>query len=97
VLGVEQRVTAERLQIDDRYIGPGYGHLTREAAEAIRLVAQTEGILLDPVYTAKAMAGLIGHLQNGRLGRDEPVIFLHSGGTPALFSYAEELATPLNR
>ncbi len=59
--------------------------------EAFHLVARSEGVILDPVYTAKAMSGLIGHIREGRLGRDETVVFLHSGGTPAVFAYAEEL------
>lgn len=93
LLGRPRTFTPDELTIDGDYIGPGYGQLTAEAIEAIRLVAREEGILLDPVYTAKAMAGLIGHLRRGRLRGDEPVIFLHSGGTPALFSYAGALVS----
>jgi 1-aminocyclopropane-1-carboxylate deaminase/D-cysteine desulfhydrase-like pyridoxal-dependent ACC family enzyme len=58
--------------------------------EATRLVAQTEGILLDPVYTAKAMAGLIADVRSGRLSRGQNVVFIHTGGTPALFAYQRE-------
>jgi D-cysteine desulfhydrase family pyridoxal phosphate-dependent enzyme len=91
LLGRPHTFAPAELAIDDGYIGPGYGALTAEAREAIWLVAREEGLVLDPVYTAKAMAGLIGHLRTGRLRRDESVIFLHSGGIPALFSYAAEL------
>ncbi len=51
----------------------------------------TEAIILDPVYTSKAMAGLIDHIRQGRIGKNEVVVFLHTGGTPALFAYAEDL------
>ena len=59
--------------------------------EATRLLARTEGILLDPVYTAKTMACLIDDIRSGRLTGDDPVVFVHTGGTPALFAYREEL------
>jgi 1-aminocyclopropane-1-carboxylate deaminase/D-cysteine desulfhydrase-like pyridoxal-dependent ACC family enzyme len=65
--------------------------LTPKAAEAIKLVARTEGILLDPVYTAKAMAGLIDLVEQGHFERDDNVIFLHTGGTPTLFVYRNQL------
>lgn len=71
----------------DGYQGDGYGIPSEAGLAAIRRLARTEGILLDPVYTAKAMAGLLGH---SRL-YEPPLIFLHSGGVPALFAYAEEL------
>ncbi len=74
------------------YLGPGYGIVTPEAIEAIRLVARTEGIFLDPVYTGKAMAGLTDLVQRGEIGQDETVLFLHTGGTPALFAYARQLS-----
>ena len=67
--------------------GGGYGVPTAASVKAIRDVARLEGVFLDPVYTAKAMAGLIA--STGRLA--EPIVFLHSGGTPALFAYAGEL------
>lgn len=90
-IGLGQPISAEEVIVDDRYVGPGYGQLTSECVEAIRLVAQTEGILLDPVYAGKAMVGLIDQARRGTVGRDETIVFLHTGGTPALFAYAEEL------
>lgn len=78
------------LNIDD-YIGKSYGYLTPECIEAIKLVARTEGIILDPVYTSKAMACLIDHIKQGKFTKDDIVIFLHTGGTPALFAYHDEL------
>lgn len=94
--------TAERLTLDlrfeardiineDRYVGERYGELTPACEEAITLVARTEGVILDPVYTGKAMAGVIDHIRQGRIAKDETVVFLHTGGTPALFAYAEDL------
>ena len=77
---------------DDGYIGPRYGVVTEESRAALKLVAETEGLFLDPVYSSKAMAGLIDHVRQGRLGRDETVVFVHTGGTPALFAYAEDMA-----
>jgi D-cysteine desulfhydrase family pyridoxal phosphate-dependent enzyme len=78
--------------ITEDYLGPGYGLLTREGAEAIRLLARTEGVFLDPVYTGKAMAGLVDLARRGAFGREESVLFLHTGGAPALFAHAEELS-----
>jgi 1-aminocyclopropane-1-carboxylate deaminase/D-cysteine desulfhydrase-like pyridoxal-dependent ACC family enzyme len=77
---------------DDRYVGPAYGSVTPECAEAVRLLARSEGIVLDPVYTGKAMAGLIDHVRRGTLGPSDTVVFVHTGGTPALFAYGAELA-----
>ena len=68
------------------YIGPGYGIATELSKRALETVAFTEGILLDPVYTAKAFGGLIGEIERGRVTRSDSVIFVHTGGTPALFA-----------
>jgi D-cysteine desulfhydrase family pyridoxal phosphate-dependent enzyme len=77
------RVTAEAIALEDDQLGDGYGVRTPEADEATRLLARTEGILVDPIYTAKALAGLIARVRDGRLrGR---VVFWHAGGTPGLF------------
>ena len=95
LLGVNPLVTDADIQNTDDYIGQAYGYLTPECIAALKLVAKTEGIFLDPVYTAKAMACLIDHIQQGKLGRDDTVIFLHTGGTPALFAYQEELVASL--
>ena len=76
---------------DDSFVGTGYGIPTQGSLEALRAVARTEGILLDPVYTSKAMAGLFAHIRSGHLAADQPVLFLHTGGTPALFGYSRDL------
>lgn len=91
-LGVAARVSDEELHTDQRYIGEGYGIPTPGCLEAILLLARQEGILLDPVYSAKAMAGLIDHIRRRELDPSETVVFLHTGGTPALFAHSERLA-----
>ena len=76
---------------DDGYIGPRYGVVTEDCRTALKQVARTEGVFLDPVYSGKAMAGLIDHIRRGRITSDESVVFVHTGGVPALFAYAEDL------
>lgn len=85
---IDVQVTIDDLVTDQGYIGEGYGIPTRGCVEAIHLLAQTEGILLDPVYTAKAMAGLVDHVRTGLLDPASTVVFLHTGGVPALFAHA---------
>jgi D-cysteine desulfhydrase family pyridoxal phosphate-dependent enzyme len=92
VLGVTSRVSAEELLNDQNYIGPGYGVATPGCLEAIRLLACCEGIFLDPVYTGKAMAGMIDHIRHGAIDPSDTIVFLHTGGTPALFAYADEFS-----
>ena len=89
-LGIATRVREEDLTTDHGHIGSGYGVPTAGSSEAIRLLAQTEGIFLDPVYTAKAMAGLIDDIRGGVVTANESVLFLHSGGTPALFAHVDD-------
>ncbi len=72
--------------IENTYVGSRYAVPSEQGVAAIRRLAQTEGIILDPVYTGKAFAGLLDLVERGRLGRDEPIIFLHTGGWPALFA-----------
>jgi len=73
------------------YVGRGYSIPTPEMAAAVRLLARTEGILLDPVYTGKAMAGLIDLAHKGFFKKDENVLFVHTGGSPALYVYMQDL------
>jgi D-cysteine desulfhydrase family pyridoxal phosphate-dependent enzyme len=86
--GIDTRVTEADLVTDQNFIGEGYGIATPECLEAIRLLAETEGILLDPVYTAKAMAALIHHARDGAIHCASTVVFVHTGGVPALFAHA---------
>jgi 1-aminocyclopropane-1-carboxylate deaminase/D-cysteine desulfhydrase-like pyridoxal-dependent ACC family enzyme len=91
LLGLPHRVSPSEVEATEDHVGPAYGAVTTECREALDLLARTEGILLDPAYTAKAMAGLIADVRRGRLAADKPVVFLHTGGTPAVFAYRDEL------
>ena len=79
------------IEVSDTVLPPGYGRLNEAAREAMAMAAGHEGLLLDPVYTGKAMAGLIGHVRSGRIAAGSRVLFVHTGGQPALFAYAESL------
>ncbi|MCH2097983.1 MAG: pyridoxal-phosphate dependent enzyme, partial [Pseudomonadales bacterium] len=76
------------VEIEDGHLGEGYGIPTKSMAEAVRLVARTEGILLDPVYSGKAMAGLLAMIRRGAFSEDDDVVFVHTGGAMALGVYA---------
>lgn len=76
----------EQVVVVDDYLGAHYGAPTPEMVEAVKLAARLEGLMLDPVYTGKAMAGLIGLVRQGRFKQGETVIFLHTGGLPGLFA-----------
>lgn len=75
----------------DEWVGTGYSIPTDSMIEAVRLLASTEGVLLDPVYTGKAMAGLIGLVRRGTFRKGEKVLFLHTGGSPVLYAYQKVL------
>lgn len=87
-------VAPDAVTVLDDWVGPGYSLLTEETIEAVCLTARLEGILLDPIYTGKAMAGLIGLIRRGRLQRGEKVLFVHTGGSPALYAYESVLTPP---
>lgn len=75
----------------DDWVGPGYSLPTPEMVEAVRMLASLEAILLDPVYTGKAMAGLIGLIRSGHFRKGETIVFVHTGGSPALYAYQDDL------
>jgi len=91
ILGLPTRLEPDDITSIVDYVGPGYGALTDAAREAMQLAGRCDALLLDPVYTAKAMAGLIDHIRRGLVARDRTVVFLHTGGLPALFAYADSL------
>jgi 1-aminocyclopropane-1-carboxylate deaminase/D-cysteine desulfhydrase-like pyridoxal-dependent ACC family enzyme len=91
LLGQPHALAPGDISVDANYLGGGYGVMDQPEREAIRLFALTEGILLDPVYTGRAAAGLLDLVRRGTIGRGETVLFWHTGGTPALFAYADEL------
>ena len=82
---------ADDVEVSDAVHPPGYGRLNEPVREAMALAARREGLLLDPVYTGKAMAGLIAHVHSGRIATGDRVLFVHTGGQPALFAYADSL------
>ncbi|KES03127.1 cytochrome C biogenesis protein CcmE [Streptomyces toyocaensis] len=94
LIGAEGAVKREDVLVDDRWVGGGYGVPTDTMTEAVRLVAACEGILLDPVYSGKGFAGLIGNIADGRFAPDDNVVFLHTGGSAALFGYRSTFQTP---
>jgi D-cysteine desulfhydrase family pyridoxal phosphate-dependent enzyme len=95
-LGKMIDLTPDEVQANDEYASPGYGILTAAEREAISLFARSEGLLLDPVYTGRAAAGLVDLIRKGFFGKNETVLFWHTGGTPALFagSYQKGLQQP---
>ncbi len=90
-LGLERRFTAGEVRVDDRFRGAGYGVCGDAERDAIRRFARLEGLLLDPVYTGRAAAGLLALAASGELARGERVLFWHTGGAPALWAYADDL------
>jgi len=84
-MDLETTVEKEDIVVLDEYIGEGYGVMNKDVAEALRFMSSQEGVFLDPVYTGKAMTALIDLVQKGFFKKEDNVIFLHTGGTPALF------------
>lgn len=82
-------IPEQSMQVVDDYVGPGYSLPTDEMTAAIQKFARLEGILLDPVYTGKTAAGLIGLVREGRFAADDNVLFVHTGGSPALYAYPD--------
>jgi L-cysteate sulfo-lyase len=93
-LGVPGIVKRDHIVANSDYVGPGYGLPTLGMREAVKLVAQMEGILLDPVYTGKGMDGLIDQVRKGFFAKDSDVVFLHTGGSAGLFGYPEAFDLP---
>jgi D-cysteine desulfhydrase family pyridoxal phosphate-dependent enzyme len=85
-IGQLQRIPPEEVLVNDHFLGDGYGILGQDEVKVIRMFAQSEGLLLDPVYTARAAAGMVKLIQNGFFTRQDRILFWHTGGTPALFA-----------
>jgi D-cysteine desulfhydrase family pyridoxal phosphate-dependent enzyme len=94
-LALPMRVDPARIHVDDRFRGPGYGVPIDATMEAIEIAALDEGLILDPVYTGKTMSGLIGHAREGRFNAGDVLVFVHTGGAPALFAYSRETEAAL--
>jgi len=91
LLMIPPTVSLKNIICNDDYVGPGYSLPTPLMAEAVHLLAQTEGILLDPVYSGKAMAGLIDLVRQGKFTPDQNILFLHTGGVPAIYHYKDDV------
>jgi L-cysteate sulfo-lyase len=91
-LGVDRELPAEAVEANCDYVGPGYGRPTPGMIEAVQMLARTEGIFLDPVYSGKGMAGLIDLVRTGAFTQRENVVFLHTGGAAGLFGYTDQFA-----
>ena len=87
LLDCKRALPREAVRANGDYVGQGYGLPTRDMIEAVALTAGSEGLLLDPVYTGKAMAGLVDLVRRGQFQDSDNVVFLHTGGSPALFAY----------
>lgn len=90
-VGIKSEIPRDAVLCFDEYVGPGYSLPTPQMAEAVRMLARLEGILMDPVYTGKAIAGLIDLVRKGYFTKEENVLFIHTGGSPALHVYMKEI------
>jgi len=88
-VGVTTPIADEEVTCFDSYVGDGYSIPTESMAEAVKMLAETESILLDPVYSGKAMAGLVDLVRKGHFPEGSNVLFLHTGGSPALYAYLD--------
>jgi len=95
LLEVDVMIAPDEVIVDDRFAGVSYGMATVGVVQAIRLCGEQEGLLLDPVYSGKAMHGLLSWIGEGKLTASDQVVFLHTGGAPNLFTQAESLAEGL--
>ncbi len=90
-VGVSSVIPRESVVCFDDYVGPGYSLATPQMAEAVRMLAGLEGVLMDPVYTGKAMAGLIDRVRKDAFSKDDNILFVHTGGSPALYVYMDHI------
>jgi D-cysteine desulfhydrase/L-cysteate sulfo-lyase len=89
LLGYSLPLDPAEIRNDAGFIGAGYGIPSVESVAAVQLFARTEGLILDPIYTGKAAAGMIAHIRAGRYGPGDVLVFVHTGGTPAIFSWSQ--------
>lgn len=92
LMNLRPALNVDKIDVWDGALAPGYGRVGDATREALTLMAQTEGIFLDPVYTAKTFAGLLGLLKEGIIRKGQRVVFIHTGGLPAIFGYQNELS-----
>lgn len=94
MLDLDVLIDPAQIENDDGHVGAGYGIPTPEGNEAVRLFARHEGVILDPIYTGKCAAALVRHIREGRFSPDDVVVFVHTGGMPAIFSWPDAWLTP---
>jgi 1-aminocyclopropane-1-carboxylate deaminase/D-cysteine desulfhydrase-like pyridoxal-dependent ACC family enzyme len=90
-LGIGRRLQPEDIDADENFVAPGYGLPSPAGREALKLLATTEAILTDPVYSAKALAGLIADVRAGKYQPGSVLVFIHTGGVPAIFADPENV------
>jgi D-cysteine desulfhydrase len=90
-LGIRDELPRDAVECFGDYVGPGYSLPTAGMIRAVKMLARTEAILMDPVYTGKAMAGMIDLVRKGHFKKEENILFVHTGGSPALYAYTEVL------
>jgi D-cysteine desulfhydrase/L-cysteate sulfo-lyase len=86
LMGLPHRLSPADIDADESYVAPGYGHPSPAGQEALHLLARTEAVLLDPVYSAKAMAALVADVRDGKYPPGSVLVFIHTGGVPAVFA-----------
>ena len=91
ILDLDLSFSADDFESYGKYAGPAYGVLTEGSRESVLLAARNEGLVLDPVYAGKAFGAMIEHIREGWYNKDQTIVFVHTGGTPALFAYGNEL------
>ncbi|MCS7365548.1 MAG: pyridoxal-phosphate dependent enzyme, partial [archaeon GB-1867-035] len=91
LVGLPVTLSHNDITVFDEYVCGGYGVITKEVVDVVKMVARLEGLILDPVYTGKAMLGLIDLVNKGDIPKGSTVVFLHTGGTPLVFQYEDEL------
>lgn len=94
LLGISLEISEQDVIVDDTVLAPGYGRMNVRTEAAIRLAAESEALLLDPVYSGRCMAGLLYFVEQGRIPTGSEVLFVHTGGTPAIFAYQSDLSGP---
>jgi 1-aminocyclopropane-1-carboxylate deaminase/D-cysteine desulfhydrase-like pyridoxal-dependent ACC family enzyme len=97
MLGWQMDLDESDVESYDEYVETAYGEPSPRGLEAMRLAARLEGLILDPIYTSKAMAGLIDHARHRKLGADNTVVFVHTGGLPAVFAFKDEILRSLSQ
>ena len=97
MLDINLEFSHKMINHDNNYVGKKYGATTEDGIKATKLLANKEGIILDPVYTSKGFAALIDYVEKGIIKKGENVIFMFTGGSPAVFAYNDEIANNSNQ